>query len=63
MASKHQNLGRPSGSWVVDPNNILTVLILNSKTTWPTKVLMLLFIYLFIYFIFQDYFEIEHKTC
>ena len=26
-----QNLGRPSGSWVIDPNNILTVLIHNFK--------------------------------
>ena len=33
-------LGRPSGSWVIDPNNILTVLIHNLKTAWPTKISM-----------------------
>ena len=30
-------LGRPSGLWVIDPNNILTILIHNLKVTWPTK--------------------------
>ena len=29
-----------SGSWVIDQNNILHVLINNSRTAWPTEVLM-----------------------
>ena len=40
LKKQHQNLGRPSGSWVIDPNNILTVLIHNLKTAWPTKISM-----------------------
>ena len=35
-----KNLGRPSGSWVIDHNNILTVLIHKLKNTWPTKMSM-----------------------
>ena len=31
---------RPSGSWIIDQNNILTVLIHNLKTAWPTKISM-----------------------
>ena len=30
----------PDGSWVIDPNNILNVLIHNLKTAWPTKISM-----------------------
>ena len=37
---KYQNLGWPSGSWVIDPNNILTILIHNLKSVWPTKISM-----------------------
>ena len=29
-------LGRPSGSWVIDQNTILTVLIHNLKAAWPS---------------------------
>ena len=52
----------------MDPNNILTVLIYNLKTAWPTKISMPFFKFLehFANVIFQagvDYFEIEHKTC
>ena len=32
----HWNLGRPCVSWNFDPNKILTVLIYNSKTAWPS---------------------------
>ena len=35
---------RPTKSWVIDQNNILHVLmnmINNSKTAWPTEILML----------------------
>ena len=35
---KNWNLSRPSGSWVIDQNNILTSLIYNLKTTRPTKI-------------------------
>ena len=31
---------RPSGSWVIHQNNILTVLIHNLKTAWSTKISM-----------------------
>ena len=27
-----------SGSWVIEPKNILTVLIYNLKSDWPTKI-------------------------
>ena len=30
----------PIGSWVIDENNILTVLIHNLKTAWPIKIPM-----------------------
>ena len=35
----HYNFRR-NGSWVIDHNNILQVLINNSRTAWPTKILM-----------------------
>ena len=35
------NFGSPSGYLVIDQNNILNVLINNSKTVWPTRILML----------------------
>ena len=31
---------RPGGSWVIDPHNILNVLIHNLKTAWSTKISM-----------------------
>ena len=31
---------RPSRSWVIDTNNILTVLIYNLKIAWPTNISM-----------------------
>ena len=34
------NLDRPSGSWVIDLNKILTVLIHDLKTAYPTKIAM-----------------------
>ena len=38
---KHLNLSKPSGSWVIGQNNILTVLIHSWKTAWPkTKILI-----------------------
>ena len=40
LKSSIQNLDRPNGSWVIDKNNILTVLIHNLKATWPTKITM-----------------------
>ena len=60
-----------SGSWVIDSNIILTVLIYNLKTAWPTKISMPFLsssnnLLQDAYFIFQkgvDYFEIEYKTC
>ena len=36
-SKQHWNLNRPSGAWVIDQNNILTVLIHNLKTAWPNK--------------------------
>ena len=60
-----------SSSWVIDPSNILTVLIHNLKIAWPTKIQMSFLSSLNnllkdAYFVYQaviDYFEIEHKTC
>ena len=60
-----------SGSWFIDPNNILTVLIYKLKTAWSIKISMpflssLKKLLSDAYVIFQegvDYFEIEHKTC
>ena len=40
IKKKHQNLGRLNGYWIIDPNIILTVLIHNLKTSWPTKIPM-----------------------
>ena len=56
---------------LIGPNSILTVLIYNLKTAWPTKIPMpfmssLNILLWYAYVIFQegvDYFEIEHKTC
>ena len=36
----HWNLSRPISSWVIDQNIILTVLIHNLKTAWPTIISM-----------------------
>ena len=36
---RNWNFSRPSGSRVIDWNNILHVLINNSKSMWPTKIL------------------------
>ena len=49
-------------------NNVLTVLILNLKSAWPTKISVLFLDKMLkdTYIIFQkgvDNFEIEHKTC
>ena len=35
------NLSRPSGSWVIDQNSILYVLIKRSRTNWHTEIWML----------------------
>ena len=35
--TQHLNFSRPSGSWIIDQNNILHVLINNSWNAWPTK--------------------------
>ena len=37
---KYQNLSRQSSSWVIDPNNILNVLMHNFKIAWPTRISM-----------------------
>ena len=36
----HENVSTPSGSWVIDQNIILTVLIHNLKTAWSTEISM-----------------------
>ena len=38
ISSKFKNLSMPSGSWIIDQNNILTVLIYNLKTARPTNI-------------------------
>ena len=69
LKKQHQNLGRPSGTWVSEPNNILTVLIHNLQHCLSSKISMPSFEFLEQYIIrciFQegaDYFEIEHKIC
>ena len=39
-------LSRPNSSFVIDQNNILTVLIHNLKPAWPTKISMPFLIFL-----------------
>ena len=39
----HWNLRKPSSSWVIDQNIILTILIHDLKTAWSTKILMPVF--------------------
>ena len=61
----------PNGSGVIDQNMQNTVLINNSRTTWPTKILMpflsssdnWLHDACIIFQKSVDNFEIEHKTC
>ena len=36
----HENFSTPSGSWVIDQNMQNSVLLNNSWTTWPKKILM-----------------------
>ena len=36
----HENLSRSNGSWVIDQNNILNVLIHKLKIAWPSKISM-----------------------
>ena len=36
----HWNFNKPKGTWVIDQNNILHVLINNSRTAWHTKISM-----------------------
>ena len=35
-----KNVNRPNGSWLIDQNNIVHVLINNSRTAKPTKISM-----------------------
>ena len=67
----HYNFGRLCSSWVIDQNNILNVLINNSRSAWPTKIAMPFLSFSDnllqdAYIIFQnnvDNFETAHKTC
>ena len=67
----HLNFSRPSGFYVIDQNSKNVVWINNSRTAWPTLILMLFLSSLDnlledAYTIFQkdvDNLEIEHKTC
>ena len=58
----------PSSSWVIDQNNILTILIHNLKTNGSTKISIpwTICYKMHIFFSFKkdvDYFKIEHKKC
>ena len=62
------NLTRPIGSWVIDQSNILTILIHNFKTAWPTKISMRFGIFLDnLHKLYLkksvNNFERVHKTC
>ena len=68
---RHTNSNRPSSSLVTDHNIQTIVLINNSITTWPNKILTQLLSFTSnllqdAYIVFQngvDNFEISHKTC
>ena len=64
-------MGGPSGSWVVDPNSILIVLVHNVKAAMPTRVSVpfwgslgdLLWDACVVFRVGVDCFEMERRAC
>ena len=46
IQKQHWNFSRPIGSWVIDWNNILHILIINTRIAWPTEIWMVILSFL-----------------